>query len=123
MDSAKVVRLASEGEKGEAMSLALQQGILSVDAQRDYADMLKRYDVLEHQKARLENEIRYLQGCLGLERDSNRRFRQIYRNALADKEPKPTRRDRVMSSIVTVATAAIVTMTAMLGYLIVRYCL
>lgn len=128
MDTAKVVRIAEEsnGDKGEMMALALKNGILSVDAQREYADMLKRYDQLEHQKARLENEIKYLQDCLGLEQASNRRFRNIYRNALSDKQEKlfaPTRTEKIMAGAFTATVAAIVTLTVMLGYLIVRYCI
>lgn len=128
MDSAKVVRIAEEsnGEKGEMMALAIKNGIVSTDAQREYADMLKRYDKLEHQKARLENEIKYLQDCLGVEQVSNRRMRNIYRNALADKQEqlfKPTKTEKVMSVAFAGIMAAIVTLTVMLGYLIVRYCL
>ena len=128
MDTAKVVRIASEseGSKGEALAMALQQGILSVDAQREYADMLKRYDILEHQKAQLEREIEYLQGCLGVEQVSNRRMRNIYRNALADKQEqlfKPTKTEKLMSVAFAGIMGAIVTLTVMLGYLIVKYCL
>lgn len=126
MERAKIIRVAAEGEKGEAMAKAIENGLVTVDAQREYADMLRRYDQLEHQKARLEHEIEYLQGCLGVEQVSNRRMRSIYRNALADKQEqlfKPTKTEKLMSVAFAGIMGAIVTLTAMLGYLIVRYCL
>lgn len=126
MERAKIIRVAASGEKGQAMAKAIEDGIATVDAQRDYADMLKRYDVLEHQKARLENEIEYLRQCLGIEQDSNRRFRQIYRNALAGEKERlfaPTRTEKIIAGVYLVAIGAIVILTVMLGYLIVRYCI
>jgi len=126
MERAKIIRVAGEGEKGEAMAKAIENGLVSVDAKREYQRVLTDCDRLQMQIDRLEREKAYLEQCLGIEADTNRRFRNIYRNALVTEKEKlfaPTRTEKIMAGAFTATVAAIVTLTVMLGYLIIKYCL